>query len=78
MTVRVREYLAPEGNSPFRDWLTGLDLQVRAQIQARVLRFPTGNLGDHKSVGSGVWEARVMFGPGYRIYFGRDGASLVL
>jgi putative addiction module killer protein len=43
-----------------------------------VLRFSTGNLGDHKSVGGGVWEARVMFGPGYRIYFAKDGAQLVL
>jgi putative addiction module killer protein len=43
-----------------------------------VLRFSIGNLGDHKSVGGAVWEARVMFGPGYRIYFGKDGAQLVL
>ena len=43
-----------------------------------MLRFSTGNLGDHKSVGGGVWEARVMFGPGYRTYFGKDGAHLVL
>ena len=43
-----------------------------------MLRFSTGNLGDHKSVGDGVWEARVMFGPGYRIYFGKDGAQLVV
>jgi putative addiction module killer protein len=43
-----------------------------------VLRFSTGNLGDHKSVGGGVWEARVMFGPGYRIYFAKDGTQLVL
>jgi putative addiction module killer protein len=41
-----------------------------------VLRFSPGNLGDHKSLGSGVWEARVMFG--YRIYFAKDGAQLVL
>ena len=47
-------------------------------MQARVLRFETGNLGDHKGVGGGVQEARVMFGPGYRIYFGQDGATLVL
>lgn len=43
-----------------------------------MLRFSIGNLGDHKSVGGGVLEARVMFGPGYRIYFGKDGAQLVL
>ncbi len=43
-----------------------------------MLRFSTGNLGDHKSVGGGVWEARVMLGPGYRIYFAKDGAQLVL
>lgn len=78
MTVRVREYLTPDGRNPFRDWLAGLNGPVRARIQARVLRFSTGNLGDHKSVGAGVWEARLMFGPGYRIYFGKDGASFVL
>ena len=37
-----------------------------------------GNLGDHKTVGGGVWEARVTFGPGYRIYFGKDGHSIVV
>lgn len=55
-----------------------LDGVTRARIQARVLRFETGNLGDCKSVGGGVLEARVMFGPGYRIYFGQDGVELVL
>jgi DNA-binding phage protein len=43
-----------------------------------VLRFSTGNLGDHESVGGGAWEARVMFGPGYRIYSGKEGQQLVL
>ncbi len=37
-----------------------------------------GNLGDHKSLGGGVWEARVMFGVGYRIYFGKDGNSVIV
>ena len=40
-----------------------------------MLRFSTGNLGGHKSVGGGVWEARVMFGPGCRIYLGKDGSE---
>ena len=74
----VREYLTADGKNPYREWLDTLDIMPRARIQARVLRFSTGNLGDHKSVGGGVWEARVMFGPGYRIYFGKDGAQLVL
>ena len=78
MTLRVYEYVTADGKNPFRDWLDGLDVQTRARIQARILRFSTGNLGDHKTVGPGVWEARVMFGPGYRIYFGKDGVSLLV
>ena len=45
---------------------------------ARILRFETGNLGNHKEVGGGVWEARLDFGPGYRLYFGRSGREVVL
>lgn len=74
----IREYLDLQGRFPFRDWLEGLDKATRARIQAPVLRFETGNLGDHKHLDDGVWEARVMFGSGYRLYFGRDGDELVL
>jgi len=76
--LSVREYLTDRGVSPFREWLTGLAVTARARIQARVLRFETGNLGDHRSVGEGVWEARCDFGPGYRIYFGKAGSALIL
>ena len=78
MSLSVREYQTAGGEFPFRRWLETLDRSVKARIQARVLRFEAGNLGDHGSVGAGVLEARVMTGSGYRIYFGRDGASLVL
>jgi len=44
----------------------------------RVLRFENGNLGAHKNAGGGVWEARLDFGPGYRLYFGKDGAAVIL
>jgi putative addiction module killer protein len=74
----VREYVTPEGRCPFREWVDSLELAVRARIQARVLRFETGNLGDRKSVGGGAWEARLRFGPGYRIHFGRDRGSIIL
>ena len=76
--LTVREYLDDDGRSPFRDWLDELDQSTRARIQVRVLRFESGNLGDHKQVGDGVWEARLAFGPGYRIYFGKSGAEFVL
>jgi putative addiction module killer protein len=76
--LTVREYLARDGSNPFREWLGTLDVAVRARVQARVLRFELGNLGDHKSVGAGVWEARLAFGPGYRLYFGKDGESVIL
>jgi putative addiction module killer protein len=74
----VREYVEESGRIPFRDWLSGLDVAVRARVQARILRFELGNLGDHKEVGAGVWEARLDFGPGYRVYFGKSGREVVL
>jgi putative component of toxin-antitoxin plasmid stabilization module len=49
MKLTIREYLTPQGRSPFRDWLKSLDIAVQARIQARVLRFEGGNLGDHKA-----------------------------
>lgn len=76
--LTVREYLTAAGRNPFREWLGTLDVAVRARVQARVLRFEQRNLGDHKGVGAGVWEARLAFGPGYRIYFGKDGDSMVV
>lgn len=78
MAQTIREYLTADGKSPFREWLDSLTVAVRARVQARVLRFESGNLGDHKTVGSGVLEARVMFGPGYRIYFGKDGNTIIV
>ena len=75
---KVRELLDGAGQNLFREWLTGLDTVARARIQARVLRFETGNLGDAKQLGDGIWEARLDFGPGYRIYFGREGREVIL
>jgi putative addiction module killer protein len=78
MPLTVREYVDDRGRSPFREWLGTLDTVARARVQARILRFETGNIGDHKDLGSGVWEARMDFGPGYRVYFGKHGRELVL
>ena len=78
MIITVLEYLSRDGEIPFRSWLKQLDRPTRERIQARVFRFELGNFGDHKVVGGGVCEARLDFGPGYRVYFGRDGSSTVL
>jgi putative addiction module killer protein len=74
----IREYVTADGTTPFRKWLTRLADDARARVQARVLRFESGNLGDHKAVGDGVWEARLDFGPGYRVYFAKTGRSVIL
>lgn len=78
MPYRVVQYVDSNGNVPFRRWLLEHDVAVRARIQARILRFELGNLGDHKEVGGGVWEARLTFGPGYRVYFARSGQEIIL
>jgi putative addiction module killer protein len=78
MKLTIKEYVSADGRRYFREWLDSLSIPVRARIQARILRFETGNLGDHRLVGEGVWEARIMFGPGYRIYFGKEGRSIIL
>jgi putative addiction module killer protein len=74
----VRECLTADGRSPYREWLDTLDMSVRARIQARILRFELGNLGDYKAVGAGVLEARLAHGPGYRVYFGMHGRTVVI
>jgi putative addiction module killer protein len=76
--LSIREYVAGDGEIPFRDWLATLDIEIRARVQARVLRFELGNLGDHRAVGAGVWEARLFFGPGYRLYFGKANRSTIV
>jgi putative addiction module killer protein len=78
MVLEIREYLSSDGASPFARWRRRLDAQVRARIDAVIERFVDGNFGDHKGVGDGVQEARVHAGPGYRIYYGLDGVTLVI
>lgn len=76
--IEVREYLDPRGRSPYRDWLVRLDVVARAQITTSVLRLENGNFSQSKSIGAGVSELRLDFGPGYRVYFGGDGETLII
>ena len=64
--------------TPFLDWLSSLHhLPTVALIRARLNRLRLGNFGDCKSVGAGVYELRIDFGPGFRIYFGRKRQNVV-
>lgn len=64
----------------FRDWLDSLrDRKSRLRIDDRLRRLASGNAGDTKSVGDGVQELRLHFGPGYRVYYiWRDGVLIIL
>ena len=63
----------------FSDWLASLrDAQARARVQARILRLRHGNPGDVKPVGEGVSELRIDYGPGYRVYYVKRGALLIV
>jgi putative addiction module killer protein len=76
---RVQIYVAHNGKAPFEQWIHSLrDKQTRARILTRIDRVRLGNLGDCESVGAGVYELRIHFGPGYRVYFGLYGAEVVL
>jgi len=63
----------------FARWLDGLrDVRARARVQVRIERLATGNAGDVESVGEGVSELRIDYGPGYRVYFKRLGREVVI
>jgi putative addiction module killer protein len=75
--MQIVEYLA-EGQSPFALWFDDLDPQAAAKVTVALRRLRDGNLSNVKGVGAGVLEYRFDFGPGYRIYFGRDGDEIVV
>jgi putative addiction module killer protein len=76
--VEVREYLDRGGRSPYAAWFDRLNREAAAKVVAALTRLQQGNFSNAKSVGAGVYEYRIDFGPGYRIYFGKDGERLVI
>ena len=74
----VREYLDSADRSPFGQWFANLDAAAASKVTIAIARIEQGNLSNVKAVGGGVLEYRIDFGPGYRVYFGRDGDVLVI
>ncbi len=74
----VTEYVDAQGRRPFGRWFDRLDGQAAMKVTAALDRMGRGILSNTKSVGPGVLEHRIDSGPGYRIYFGRDGETLIV
>lgn len=77
MPFEIREF-AEAGKSPFAEWFDDLASVTAARVDRYVRRLESGNFGAAKVVGEGVSELRLDFGPGYRVYFGRDGKTLII
>ncbi|WP_105402044.1 type II toxin-antitoxin system RelE/ParE family toxin [Neorhizobium sp. T7_12] len=76
--MKITEYLEPDGSSPFGRWFSKIESPAASKVTIALARIGQGNLSNVKSVGAGALEYRIDYGPGYRIYFGRDGEQLVI
>jgi putative addiction module killer protein len=76
--IEIRQYIDRLGRNPFDRWFEKLDDGTQARVAVSLDRLERGNVSAAKSIGSGVQELRLDFGPGYRIYFGWDGEQLVI
>ena len=75
----IRVYKTSSGKEPFEDWLASIkDKITKARVQRRIDRLSLGHEGDCKSVGKGIYELRLMFGAGYRIYYGKLGDLVIV
>lgn len=72
-------YQDDAGKEPFSEWIEGFrDPKTKRRILQRLARVQSGNYGDHKSLKDGIFELRLAFGAGYRVYFGEDGDTIVV
>jgi putative addiction module killer protein len=75
----IRYYRDIKGKSPYTTWISSLkDIRGVQRIEARLTNLQKGNFGVARSVGGGVMELKIDFGPGYRVYFAREGSSVVI
>jgi len=76
--IVVREYLDAAGRSPFARWFGRLNAVAAARVSTAIYRLDEGNFSNVQGVGAGVFETRIDFGPGYRVYFGKDGDTVIV
>ena len=76
--IEIREYLDSDGQSPFAKWFDDLDAKAALKVNAYVTRIGQGNFSRVEGVGDGVYECKIDWGAGFRVYFGKDGDKLVI
>ena len=76
--VDIREYHDRRGHSPFREWYDRLNAEAARKVTTALYRIGLGNFSNAKGVGAGVYECKINFGPGYRVYFGKEGELIVI
>lgn len=76
--IRIKEYIDADGHSRYAEWFQCLDARAAAKAATALVRMEQRNFSNVKGVGSGIFEYRIDFGPGYRIYFGKDGDEWVI
>ena len=76
--VGLLGYIDDTGGQPFQVWFDNLDGVAAAKVTIALTRIEQGHFSNVKGVGAGVYEYKIDFGPGYRIYFGKDGERIVI
>ena len=76
--IDVKEYINETGKSPFSMWFNHLEAIAASKVSTALYRMEQGNFSNTRGIGGGVLEYKIDFGPGYRIYFGKDGANIVI
>ena len=76
-SFEIREYMEG-GRSPFAEWFDGLDAVTAERVDRYIGRLRVGNFGTAKFLSDGVFELRLDFGPGYRVYYGREGRTIII
>jgi putative addiction module killer protein len=75
--IKLVEYIRADGSNPYKAWFDDLDAQAAAKVATAALRLEMGNTSNVKWIGT-IGECRIDWGPGYRLYLGRDGEALII
>ena len=76
--IDIREYLGRDGRNLFGEWFDRLNSEAARRVTTALYRLGLGNFSNVKGVGGGIFEYRIDLGPGYRVYFGKDGERIVI